>query len=170
MEHSRICRRENVLHLKLFNPLDDHYGLSPLDRRRAALDPHNAASPWNKAMLDNAARPSGALVFRPAMAQLSLRPVRSVEGTSSNANFPGRCPMPGGPWCWKAGSTGRRWASRRKDMDFIDAKNQRGARDRAGPRGAAMLLGIPGDNTYRQLRRSQPRLLAPDGDPALYAA
>jgi hypothetical protein len=29
----------------------------------AALDLHNAASAWNKALLDNAARPSGALVY-----------------------------------------------------------------------------------------------------------
>ena len=53
----------NVLHLKLFNPLDDYYGLSPLEAAAQSLDTHNAAAAWNKAMLDNAARPSGALVF-----------------------------------------------------------------------------------------------------------
>ena len=53
-----------VLHIKLFNPLDDHFGLSPLEPAAAAVDLHNAASAWNKALLDNAARPSGALIYK----------------------------------------------------------------------------------------------------------
>ena len=52
-----------VLHLKLFHPLDDHYDFAPLCAAQTALDIHNAAGGWNKALLDNAARPSGALVY-----------------------------------------------------------------------------------------------------------
>lgn len=52
-----------ILHLTLFHPGDDHYGLAPMEAAATALDIHNAASAWNKALLDNAARPSGALVF-----------------------------------------------------------------------------------------------------------
>ncbi|MEM7178741.1 MAG: phage portal protein, partial [Pseudomonadota bacterium] len=52
-----------ILHLKAFHPLDDHYGLSPLEAAAASVDVHNAASRWSKALLDNAARPSGAIVF-----------------------------------------------------------------------------------------------------------
>ena len=51
-----------VLHLALFHPLDDHYGLAPAEAAAKAIDIHNAALGWNKALLDNAARPSGALV------------------------------------------------------------------------------------------------------------
>src|SRR5215203_916982 len=51
-----------ILHLTLFNPRDDHYGLSPMEAAAVALDIHNAAGAWNKALLDNSARPSGALV------------------------------------------------------------------------------------------------------------
>src|SRR5262249_50299791 len=52
-----------ILHLKLFNPTDDHYGLSPMEAAAFAIDIHNAGGAWNKALIDNAARPSGALVF-----------------------------------------------------------------------------------------------------------
>ncbi len=45
-----------VLHLTLFDPIDDHYGFAPLSAAQVALDVHNAASSWNKALLDNAAR------------------------------------------------------------------------------------------------------------------
>ena len=52
-----------VMHLKLFHPTDDHYGFSPLEAAAFAIDVHNASGAWNKALLDNAARPSGALVY-----------------------------------------------------------------------------------------------------------
>ena len=59
-----------VLHMRLFHPLDDHYGLSPIEAAATSIDIHNQASKWNKALLDfdlaqlrwDAARPSGALV------------------------------------------------------------------------------------------------------------
>ena len=52
-----------ILHMALFHPADDHYGLSPIEVAATAIDIHNAASAWNKALLDNSARPSGALVY-----------------------------------------------------------------------------------------------------------
>ena len=54
-----------ALHIKLFHPLDEHYGFPPLEAALMALDTHNAAGRWNKALLDNSARPSGALVYAP---------------------------------------------------------------------------------------------------------
>jgi HK97 family phage portal protein len=62
-----------ILHLTFFNPLDDHYGLSPLEAAAMAVDTHNAAACWNKALLDNAARPSGALVYDGGEALFSRR-------------------------------------------------------------------------------------------------
>ena len=52
-----------ILHLTHFHPLDDHYGFAPLEAAGIAVDTHNAAAAWNKSLLDNAARPSGALVY-----------------------------------------------------------------------------------------------------------
>ena len=47
----------------LFHPLNDHYGMSPIEAA-AARDRHpQRGRLWNKALLDNAARPSGALVY-----------------------------------------------------------------------------------------------------------
>ena len=51
-----------VCHVRSFHPQDDHYGFSPLQAAASAIDVHNAASRWSKALLDNAARPSGAIV------------------------------------------------------------------------------------------------------------
>ena len=55
----------NLIHLKGFIPADDHYGAGCLAAAAQAVSVHNAANAWNRALLDNAARPSGALVYAP---------------------------------------------------------------------------------------------------------
>ena len=47
--------RPGVLHLKIFHPLNDHYGFAPIEAAQVSLDLHNAAGAWNKALLDNGA-------------------------------------------------------------------------------------------------------------------
>ena len=137
-----------LLHLKLFHPLDDHLGFPPLAAAQVALDLSNAAATWNKALLDNSARPSGALVYQPKEGgNLSRRPVRAAEARNWTRAIPARC-APGGRCCSKAGSTGRRWGFRRRT--WISSRRRNGAaRDIALAFGVPpMLLGIPGDNTY----------------------
>ena len=136
-----------VLHIAFFHPLDDHYGLSPLEAAAQALDVHNAASSWNKALLDNAARPSGALVYSGADgANLSeeqfARLKEELEDQFSGPRNAGRPLLLDGGLDWKAmGLTPR-------DMDFIEAKNA-ASRDIALAFGVPpMMLGLPGDNTF----------------------
>lgn len=62
--HTQDFPAELVLHQKLFNPIDDWYGLSPLAVAARAVDTDNAAQVWNYALLKNQARPSGALVAK----------------------------------------------------------------------------------------------------------
>ena len=68
-----------ILHLKLFDPLDDQYGMPPLAAGQSALDTHNVASGWNKALLDNSARPSGAPRLCGGRRQHDRCAVRSAE-------------------------------------------------------------------------------------------
>jgi HK97 family phage portal protein len=136
-----------ILHLTHFHPLDDHYGLAPLEAAAIAVDTHNAAAKWNKALLDNAARPSGALVYAgPEGAVLSdgqfERLKRELEDTYQGAVNAGRPLLLEGGLDWKAMSLSP------KDMDFMEAKHN-AAREIALAFGVPpMLLGIPGDNTY----------------------
>ena len=136
-----------LLHLKLFHPLDDHSGFSPLVAAGAALDLHNAAAGWNKALLDNSARPSGALVYQPKdggnlSADQYERLRQELETGYSGAVNAGRPLLLEGGLDWKAMGLSP------KDMDFIEAKNG-AARDIALAFGVPpMLIGIPGDNTY----------------------
>lgn len=50
-----------VRHLKLFNPLDDWRGLSPISAAAMSIDQSNESKQWNVALLQNGARPPGAM-------------------------------------------------------------------------------------------------------------
>lgn len=136
-----------ILHLALFHPLDDHYGLSPLEAAAVAVDTHNAAAAWNKALLDNAARPSGALVYAgPDGGNLTdeqyIRLKDELESQFQGAANAGR------PLLLDGGLDWRPMGLTPKDMDFLEAKNA-AAREIALAFGVPpMLLGLPGDNTY----------------------
>jgi HK97 family phage portal protein len=140
-----------VLHLKLFDPINDHYGLSPIEAAAAALDTHNAAGAWNKALLDNAARPSGALVYG-GEANLSetqfARLKEELESTFQGARNAGRPLLLEGGLDWKPLSLSP------KELDFIAAKAA-AAREIAAAFGVPpMLLGIPGDATYANFQEA----------------
>src|SRR5215210_6163711 len=136
-----------ILHLSCFNPLDDHYGLSALEAAAVAVDTHNAAARWNKALLDNAARPSGALVFAAAEGAVLAdnqfeRLKRELADEYQGARNAGRPLLLEGGLDWKPMSLTP------KDMDFMEAKHT-AAREIALAFGVPpQLLGIPGDNTY----------------------
>jgi HK97 family phage portal protein len=136
-----------ILHLTLFNPLDDHYGLAPLEAAAVAVDTHNAAAKWNKALLDNAARPCGALVYTGpdgvVLSDLQFERLKKELDTNySGATNAGRPLVLEGGLDWKAMSLTPH------DMDFLNAKHT-AAREIALAFGVPpMLLAIPGDNTY----------------------
>jgi HK97 family phage portal protein len=142
-----------VMHLKLWHPTDDHYGFSPIEAAAFAIDVHNASGAWNKALLDNAARPSGALVFdsrdgeRLTEAQFEALKAELAEAHSGAANA-GRPLVLEGGLDWKAMSMSP------ADMDFIAGKHA-AAREIALAFGVPpQLLGIPGDATYANYREA----------------
>jgi HK97 family phage portal protein len=135
----------SVLHMALFHPLDDHYGMAPLDAAQKSLDIHNAAADWNKSLLDNAARPSGALIYSAGgnltPDQFDRLKEELERGFTGAANA-------GRPMVLEGGLDWKTIALSPRDMDFIEAKNS-AAREIALAFGVPpMLLGIPGDNTY----------------------
>ncbi|MBE0414658.1 phage portal protein [Yoonia sp.] len=137
-----------ICHIKSFHPQDDHYGFSALQAAASAIDVHNAASRWSKALLDNAARPSGAIVYRGADGQASLtadqydRLLSEMETQHQGARNAGRPMLLEGGLDWKP------MGFSPSDMEFQKTK-EAAAREIAIAFGVPpMLLGIPGDATY----------------------
>jgi HK97 family phage portal protein len=62
----QVNGRSAVLQLKTFNPINPWYGLSPMLAAAYGIDINNAGQKWNKRLLDNDCRPSGALMVKGA--------------------------------------------------------------------------------------------------------
>ena len=45
--------RSPIYHMRLFHPMHDQYGFSPLEAAAQAVDVHNEGGRWTKALLDN---------------------------------------------------------------------------------------------------------------------
>ena len=145
--------RRQAAHIRALNPGDDHYGLGCLEAATPAATVHNRASRWNKALLDNAARPSGALSYEPGDgANLSNeqfeRLKRELEEQFAGAVNAGRPLLLDGGLKWQS------MALSPAEMDFVALK-EAAARDIALAFGVPpVLVGLPGDATYANAREA----------------
>ena len=143
----------NVIHIRHFHPADDHYGAGCLAAADQAIATHNAAADWNRQLLENAARPSGALVYEggdghPLAPDQFERLKAELSQAFSGAGNAGRPMLLEGGLSWQA------MAMTPADMDFATLKSAT-ARDIALAFGVPpMLLGLPGDATYANYREA----------------
>lgn len=142
----------DVRHLKHFHPFDDWYGLSPVEAAAHAIDQSNEGMAWLQALLQNSARPSGALTVKDdatlsddAFQRLKVQ----IEEQFSGSRNAGR------PMLLEGGLDWKQMGMSPTDMGIIDAKAS-AARDIALGFGVPpMLLGIPGDNTYSNYQEAR---------------
>lgn len=143
----------NCIHIKSLHPTDDHYGAGALEAAHKAIAVHNAAMEWNRSLLENAARPSGALVYDSGDgAGLTSDQFERLKSELSSA-FSGESNA-GRPMLLDGGLKWQSMALSPADMDFAELKSS-AARDIALAFGVPpMLLGLPGDNTYSNYREA----------------
>jgi HK97 family phage portal protein len=109
--------KRRISHLKFFNPLNDFYGLAPIEVAGRGIDNDNAANAWNNSLLNNGGRPTGALITddhltEPQYNNLKTELDRNIKG-AKNAGKP--LLLEGGLKWQDMGLTPR-------DMDFIQSK------------------------------------------------
>lgn len=145
-----IADTSPLMHWKAFNPLDDVYGMSPLQAAAYSVDQHNAAGAWNKSLLDNGAKVGGAFVVGSqggtstgvlTDAQFE-RLEDQIRNKMSGARNAGRPMILEGGLDWKAMGLSP------QDMDWLNGKNL-SAREICGVFGTPpQIVGIQGDSTY----------------------
>ncbi len=141
----------SVMHLRLFHQADDYEGQSSLDAAARAVDIHNASAAWTKSLLDNAARPSGPLVYAggEGLTEEERGELREAIELLYRGSNNARRPM--------VLSDGLEWKPTSltpADMDFVEQRHV-AAREIALAFGVPpMLLGIPGDATYENYREA----------------
>jgi len=147
-----------VKHFKMFHPLDDYLGLSPVMPAAADIDQHNLSARHNVALLNNGARPSGALIFDPKdesgmPVQLSesqrQQILTDLELRFSGERNAGRAMLLEGDFKYVEMGLSPR------EMDFLQLKNM-SARDIALCFGVpGQLVGIPDSQTYANMSEAR---------------
>jgi len=147
--------KSKVLHIKTFNPLNDWYGMSPIEVAAHAIDQHNAVAGHNLSLLQNGGRPSGALVLKSdrfghmmteEQRQLLRQEIRELYEGYRNV---GRLMILEGDFEW------REMGLSPKDLDFIEGKYL-SAREIAQVYGVPpMLVGVPGDATFSNYKEAR---------------
>lgn len=149
-----LTGRSLILHLKFFHPTDDWYGLSPIDAASFSIDQHNAAGEHNQALLQNGARPMGALIHKPDpnshfTSEQRKALYEQMKESYSGMDNAGRVLLLDGDFSWQE------MGLKPRDMDFIEAKSI-AARDIAQAFGVPpVLVGIPGDATYNNMAEAR---------------
>ncbi len=146
--------RPALIHVKALHPLDDHYGAGALCAAAGAVRAHNAAARWHRALIDNAARPSGVLVYEPGEPGAALtdaqftRLQEEMAAAYQGAANAGRPMLLDGGLKWQAVGLSP------ADLDFAALKDA-AAREVALAFGVPpMLIGLPGDATYANYREA----------------
>lgn len=149
-----LTDRSPLFAFHLFDPLDPAGGHGPLEACARSVSIHNGGANWTQALLDNSARPSGALVYRGPTGGERLSDAQferlkaELDAQHTGAGAAGRPLLLEGGLDWKSMSLSP------SDMDFIEARRE-AAREIAFAFGVPpMLLGIPGDNTYSNYREA----------------
>ncbi len=145
----------DILHFKGFHPTDDWYGQGALEAALLSIDQHNSASAWNQALLQNAARPSGALVYAPKegpslLTEEQFRRLRQeLEEQVEGAANAGRPLLLEGGLEWRAMSLSP------SDMDWRQGRDAV-ARDIALAFGVPpQLIGLPDSQSYANYKEAR---------------
>ncbi len=150
-----ITGHSPILHWKNFHPLNDWYGMSPMEAALPAIDQHNAAGAWNQSLLQHGARPSGALLYaaKDGPSHLSDEQFRrlkeELDENYTNARNAGR------PLVLEGGLEWKEMGLSPKDMDWM-AGRDRAAIDIALAFGVPeQLIGIAGAQTFANMAEAR---------------
>lgn len=146
-----------ILHLKTFHPLNDWWGMSPIEAAASSIDQHNESGIWNLALLQNKATPSGALIVQQSDANPSGK-LESETFTKLKAEIKDKFSgsrNAGVPLLLEGGLDWKEMSISPKDMDWLKGRNV-SARDVALAFGyPPILLSIQGDSTFANVKEAR---------------
>lgn len=148
-EVDSITGKSDILHVKRFNPLDDWYGQSPLEAIGMSVDSHNEATKWNFALLQNGARPSGAMQAESTLDEVEfLRLKKELEEGYSKGRQ-------GKPMLLEGGLTWVQMMLSQMDMDWLAGKERAASEIAIGYKVPEQLVGVKGQQTYNNYREAR---------------
>jgi len=144
---------EEVLHLKTFHPLDDWYGLSPIEVAAKEIDINSMARDWNMKLLQNDCRPPGGIIIEGEMGDEEQEAlIERFESRLAGYENAGRPPILEGGVRWEP------WAISPKDMDWLQADNMNSRKICSIYNVAPEIIGDAQNKTYSNYKEARKAL------------
>ncbi len=152
-----LTGQADILHVKSFHPLDDWYGMSPLEAAAFSIDQHNEAGAWNAALLQSSGRPSGALIYKPTQADAldTLTDVQREALKTEIAQYFSGSKNAGRPLVLEGGLDWRDMALSPKDMDWLAGKDVSAREIALAFHVPPQLVGIDGSLTFANFAQAR---------------
>jgi HK97 family phage portal protein len=142
----------DIRHIKTFNPLDDWYGMSPIEAGAYAIDQHNESMSWMQSLLQNGAAPSGAMEMgsdKDLTDDQFNRLKAEIDEKYTGSRNAGR------PMLLEGGLKWTQMGLSPVDVAIIETKYS-AARDVSLAFGVPpLLLNIPGDSTFNNYKEAR---------------
>jgi HK97 family phage portal protein len=119
-----VNMKSDILHIKLFNPLNDWFGMSPLQAAMLSVDQNNAGNLWNLALMQNMANPSGVLQVKSSDAN-PMGSLNEKQRARLQEDFDSRSSGPrnaGRPMILEGGLEWKQIMLSPKELDFLKGK------------------------------------------------
>jgi HK97 family phage portal protein len=152
-----LTGQAQILHLKSFHPLDDWYGMSPLEAAAIGIDQHNDAARWNASLLQTSGRPSGALVYKPANADAAdtlTEEQRQALKQELERYFSGP-ENAGHPLVLEGGLDWKEMSLSPKDMDWLAGKDVSAREIALAFHVPSQLIGVNGSLTFSNFEQAR---------------
>jgi HK97 family phage portal protein len=152
-----LTGRAPVLHLKNFHPLDDWYGLSPLEAAAVSVDQHNDAARWNVSLLQTGGRPSGALIYKPGHADApdTLTPEQRQSLRAELDRYYTGQDNAGRPLILEGGLDWKEMALSPRDMDWLAGKDVSAREIALAFHVPSQLVGIESSQTFANFEQAR---------------
>lgn len=148
--YEREIAADKILHLKYLDPLNDFYGMSPIQAAGLAIDQNNLSKNWNIDILNNGGMPNGSLSTEEVLTDEQFESV-SAQMRDYSTNKRGQTLI------LEGGLKYERFSMSAEDMGFVNATKM-------SAREISIVFGVPpeilGDSTnktynnYTQARKA----------------
>jgi HK97 family phage portal protein len=140
-----ITMQSDLLHIRQFNPVNDFWGMSPIEPASRDLDTSNYATDWNLSMMLNQGSPGMVVTLVGEMDDEDFEEFerKLEEKFSGPANARRTMILTG-----DNGTKAEPYTFTPEEMQYIESNREIARRIALGFGVPPMLLGIPGDNTY----------------------
>ena len=145
-----ITMQCDIMHMKMFNPIDDFWGMATTEPTARKIDTYNSADTWNKNLMDNSGRPGLIYHFKEPLGDIQYETLmKRIRKDVEGAENAGRTKIIEGaddvkPFGWTPA-----------ELDWINSNLELARGICIGWGVAPQLIGIPDTSTYANYKEAR---------------